>query len=319
MPASSPIGQITSHLHNLLSQSQLNHAAEFFIHQSLKILGLLSLMIFIIGWLRTYLPQDNLRRFLSQHSVLGYLAAALFGAITPFCSCSSIPIFIGFLQAHVPLGIAFTFLVTSPIINEYLVVLMIANFGLWITVTYVLAGLLIGISSGIILHRACLENELDPSLYTSCSPTDTPSHYTHLSQRLHRAMNDVINILHKLWLWILIGVGIGALIHNYIPEETLQNWIGIARPFDVPLATLLGIPLYGSCAAIVPVATVLFQKGVPLGTALAFMMAISALSLPEAIMLRRVMTLRLILRFFAIVTLAIILVGYLINFLSSQL
>ena len=240
--------------------------------------------------------------------------------VTPFCSCSSIPIFFSFLEADIPLGIAFSFLITSPIINEYLVVLMFGFFGWKITLAYVIGGIAIGVASGIILGKMGLEKYLVSGIFSSdLSAFTNGTIYRNLKERILFGVNEALSIVKKLWVWILVGVGIGSLIHNYIPQEAVQGIISKAGFFSVPIATLIGVPLYGSCAAILPIAIVLFQKGFPLGTALAFMMAVSALSLPEAIMLRRAMRMQLIAIFFGITTLAIILIGYAFNLLQHIL
>jgi len=215
------------------------------------------------------------------------------------------------------LGIAFSFLITSPIINEYLVVLMFGFFGWKITLVYVLSGVAIGMVSGIILGRMHLERFLVKDIMRPDSKVfEEVKLYHGFKSRLLFGIGEALSIIKKLWVWILVGVGIGALIHNFVPQETVQGIVGKAGFFSVPLAALLGVPLYGSCAAILPIAIVLFQKGFPLGTALAFMMAVAALSFPEAIMLRRVMKLKLIAIFFCITTLAIIFTGYLFNFIA---
>lgn len=302
----------------LPSESRLAGVIDFFIYDSIKIMLLLFVMIAVIGFLRTFLPHDKLRRWLTKTGVLGNFFAALFGAVTPFCSCSSVPIFLSFIEARVPLGIAFSFLVASPIINEYLVVLMLGFFGWKITVAYVVSGVLIGMFSGIVLGKMDLERELVRDMIISDADVlNNIKKHSGFKSRIIFGFKEAALIVKKIWGWILIGVGVGALIHNYIPEAAVQNIVSKTGFFSVPVATLLGVPLYGSCAAILPIAIVLFQKGFPLGTALSFMMAVSALSLPEAIMLRRAMKLKLILIFFSITTLAIILTGYLFNFLQS--
>ena len=293
--------------------SRTGAALNFFIYDSVKIMLLLFGMIALIGVIRTYLPQEKIRRGLSNKK-RSYAYAALFGAATPFCSCSSIPIFIGFIRAGIPLGVTLTFLITSPLINEYLVVLMIGMMGVKITAAYVASGMAIGIISGAILGSMRLEKYLVSDLSQE-SPEQEAGFRDRFKARLVFGLNEAVTIVRKLWFWVLIGVGVGSLIHNFVPQESIHNVISRTGAFSVPLATLLGVPLYGSCAAIVPIAAALFQKGVPLGTALSFMMAIAALSLPEAIMLRRVMKLPLILIFFSVTTLAIILTGYLFNFL----
>jgi hypothetical protein len=256
---------------------------------------------------------------MGKRGIVGNFYAAIFGAVTPFCSCSSIPIFIGFLEAGIPLGITFSFLITSPLINEYLVILMLGFFGWKITLLYVLSGILIGVVSGLILGRMNLDQYLVTDLVRERGDDYKEESHLIFITRLKFGWDEAVSITKKIWLWVLIGVGIGATIHNYIPQQFIQKIISKAGIFSVPIATVLGVPMYGSCAAIVPIAVVLFQKGIPLGTALAFMMAIAALSLPEAIMLRRAIKLQLIILFFGITTLAIILTGYLFNFFQNIL
>lgn len=294
-------------------------ALNFFIYDSIKILGLLFVMIFVIGVLRTYLPQERLKQWLNTKGALGNFMASLFGAVTPFCSCSSIPIFISFLKAGIPLGVTFSFLITSPLINEYLVVLMLGTFGWKITALYITSGLFIGAFAGLILGRMKLERFLVTDMYADSGANDQ-EHKSHtFMSRVGFGWQEAVSIIHKLWAWVLVGVAIGAGIHNYVPQEMIQGILSKTGIFSVPIATLIGVPMYGSCAAIVPIAVVLFEKGIPLGTALSFMMAVSALSLPEAIMLRRAMKLNLIAIFFSITTIAIILTGYLFNILHGVL
>jgi hypothetical protein len=289
---------------------------HFFIYDSVKILLLLFILILVIGVLRTYLPQAKIKSWMSRRGGAGHFLAALFGAVTPFCSCSSIPLFFGFLEAGIPLGVSFSFLITSPLINEYLVVLMLGFFGWKITALYVASGLLIGTFAGIVLGRMRLERYLVPDLFGKGKGPDGGEVFGSFRDRLRFGWRESSSITRKIWGWVLIGVGIGAVIHNYVPQEAIQGIIGKMGIFSVPVAVILGVPMYGSCAAIVPVAVVLFQKGIPLGTALGFMMAVAALSLPEAIMLRRAMKLPLIAVFFAVVTAAIIMTGYMFNFLQ---
>jgi len=292
--------------------SRFGGAVHFFIYDTIKIFWLLAIMIFVIGVMRTLMPQDKLKRWMSSGGIWGNGVAALFGAITPFCSCSSIPIFISLLKAGVPLGVTFSFLITSPIINEYLVILMISEFGIGITSAYIASGLLIGTITGYLLGRLKLEHLLETDITRSVHEDEKPPQHT-IVTRLRYGLDEAVGVIKQIWVWVLVGVGIGAFIHNYVPQETIHRLLDATGIFSVPLATLLGVPMYGSCAAIVPVAVVLFEKGIPLGTALAFMMAMAALSLPEAIMLRRTMRIPLIVIYFTITTLAIILTGYLIN------
>jgi len=274
-------------------------------------------MILIVGFLRTYITPEKIKKLLSGKRQGGNnFLASIFGAMTPFCSCSSIPLFLGFLKAGVPLGVTFSFLITSPLVNEYLIALMLGFFGWKITLAYAISGIFIGTFSGMILGKMKLEKYLVKDMDVKNSREEK---YDSFRKRFIFGYNEAKSIVKKLWIWIVIGVGVGSLIHNYVPSETIQGIVSSGGIFSVPLAVILGVPLYGSCAAIVPIAIVLFQKGVPLGTALAFMMAISALSFPEAIMLRRAMKLKLILIFFGVVSVGIVTVGYLLNLLEGIL
>ena len=293
-------------------------ALHFFLYDTVKIFLLLAVMIFAIGFIRTWLPQQRLKTWMSRGGMWGNFVAALFGAITPFCSCSSIPIFISLLKAGVPLGVTFSFLITSPIINEYLVILMASEFGVPVTVAYVGSGLLIGTATGALLGKMGLSKFLEKDITEGVHEDEAEVEHT-LVSRLRYGVDEAVSVIKQIWLWVVVGVGIGALIHNYVPQETIHSLMAATGIFSVPIATVLGVPMYGSCAAIVPIAVVLFQKGIPLGTALAFMMAMAALSLPEAIMLRRTMHLQLIAIYFGITTLAIIFTGYLLNALAQFL
>jgi len=299
--------------------SKIGSAINFFIYDSVKILLLLFVMITIIGFLRSFISQQKIKSWVTRKGGLGNFFAALFGAVTPFCSCSSIPIFISFLKAGVPLGVTFSFLITSPIINEYLVVLMFGLLGWKITVAYVASGLIIGIVSGSILGKMKLEKYLEQDIFESGGQPLKEVKFGGIKQRIVFGFHEATSIVAKLWLWVLVGVGIGAGIHNYVSDNLVQSIAGKTGFFSVPIATFIGVPMYAGCAAILPIAVALFQKGFPLGTALAFMMAVSALSLPEAVMLRRAMKLKLIAIFFGITTFAIILTGYLFNFLQKIL
>jgi uncharacterized membrane protein YraQ (UPF0718 family) len=299
-------------------ESKFTGAVHFFFYDTIKIFLLLAAMIFVIGVLRSYLPDHKLKQWMSRGGLWGNFIAALFGAITPFCSCSSIPIFISLLRAGVPLGVTFSFLITSPIINEYLVVLMAGSFGIPITIAYVGSGLFIGTIAGGVLGKMRLEKHLEQDIINASDSQSGQQGYTVMG-RIRYGFDEAVQVVRQIWLWVLIGVAIGAFIHNYVPEEMIHGAMAKAGIFSVPIATTLGVPMYGSCAAIVPIAVVLFQKGIPIGTALAFMMAMAALSLPEAIMLRRTMQLKLIGIYFGITTLAIIFTGYLLNALAPYL
>jgi uncharacterized protein len=313
------VGWFLYSLIKLDSELKWVESLHFFLSDSIKIILLLFLMVFVMGFLRTYLPQHKIKKLIGKGKYgLNNLVSSSFGAITPFCSCSSIPIFIGFLEAGVPLGVAFSFLITSPLVNEYLVVLMLGFFGWKITLAYVVSGIFIGVVAGYILGKLNLEKYLVKDLISSKNKVQEVK-YNVLRERIIFGYSESISIIKKIWVWVIVGVGIAASIHNYVPAEFIQSLINSGGVLAVPLAVILGVPMYGSCAAIVPIAVVLFEKGVPLGTALAFMMATAALSLPEAIILRRAMKLKLILIFFLVVTLAIIFTGYLYNILQMLL
>ena len=300
----------------LSSESGLGEVVNFFLYDAIKILLLLFAMITVVGFIRSYISQNKVKAWIVKKKVFGNIVASLFGLITPFCSCSSIPIFFGFLEAGIPLGVTFSFLITSPLINEYLVIIMLGFFGWKITLAYVTSGIIIGVVAGVVLGKMHLERFLVKGIAPCCDKQALKEKtYSGIKERILFGINEAKTITMRIWLWVLVGVGIGSFIHNYIPQETMQTVIDKAGPFSVPIATLLGVPMYGSCAAIVPIAVALFRKGVPLGTALAFMMATAALSFPEAIILKKAMKLRLVLIFFGITTLGIIITGYLFNLL----
>jgi uncharacterized protein len=299
--------------------SQWAAVLEFFIYDSIKIMLLLYVMIGVIGFFRSYIDNAKLKKWMNgQNKFLAHTVAALFGAVTPFCSCSSIPIFLGMVKAQFPIGAAFSFMVTSPLINEYLVVLMLGFFGWKITVFYVVSGLILGIVSGLVIGKLNPE-ELIEKGYKEASELNEGPRFTTLKQRIRFGLAEARETLVYIWLWVVGAVAVGALIHNYVPQEFIQSMVGAMGAFSVPLATLLGVPMYGSCAAIVPIALVLFEKGLPIGTAIAFMMGVAALSLPEAIILKRVMKTKLIVIFFSVVSLGIMIAGYLLNWLQPFL
>jgi hypothetical protein len=223
------------------------------------------------------------------------------------------------LEAGIPLGVTFSFLITSPLINEYLVVLMAGFFGWKITILYVISGMSIGVLSGIVLGRMKLEKYIVEDILNKQNGKIEEPVYERSKDRLKFGLDEAVSIVKKIWIWVLAGVGIGSAIHNYVPEELIRSLVGKTGIFSVPLATILGVPMYGGCAAIVPIAVVLFQKGIPLGTALAFMMAIAALSLPEAVILRRAIRLKLILIFFGVTAAAIIFTGYVFSAIQKAL
>lgn len=274
-------------------------------------------MMLVINFIHTYVPIQKIRHFLTKKGFgAGNLIASSFGALTPFCSCSSLPVFLSFVKAGVPLGITLSFLITSPILNEYLIVIMFGIFGWKITLAYILAGILIGTIGGMVIHKLNLEHLIIKDMK---GKSISDKEFRTIKSRLKASLKETLSIVGKLWIWILVAVALGAIIHNFVPEESVHNIISKGGIFTVPLAVILGVPIYGSCAAVVPIALALFQKGVPLGTALAFMMAISALSLPQLIIIRRAMKLKLIAIFYGIVIISMIVIGYMINFLTPYL
>lgn len=312
---------IKSGIANLLNielDSKLAESLSFFIYDSIKIIIFLFIMIAIMGYLRTYISQKKIKSLLSKRLGISNFFASMFGALTPFCSCSSIPFYMGFIRAGVPLGVALSFLITSPLVNEYVAVIMLATFGWKITLAYIIAGILIGVVAGLVIGKLGMEKYIEKDFQPE-NNNNKEKIYKNQKERMGFGINESISIIKKLWIWVLVGVGIGALIHGFIPENFIQSVISKGGIFSVPIAVILGVPLYANCAAIIPIALVLFEKGFPLGTALAFMMATAALSLPEAIILRKVMRLKLILIFFSVVAIGIVLLGYTFNFLTQVL
>ena len=298
--------------------SKIGESFNFFIYDTVKIYLLVLIIIAVIAFIRTFLPPHKLKEtFAKQKFGLGNLSASIFGTITPFCSCSSIPLFIGFLTAEIPLGIAFSFIITSPLVNEVVFVLMGGTFGWKIATLYASAGIILGVVAGMILGRMKLEKEIILKLNENAGENLSLDYLPKsLEGKIQYSFNESFTTFKKLWLVIAVGVGIGAAIHGFVPAEFFKQYLNINSFLAVPIATLIGIPIYAGCSTLVPVVFALTTQGIPLGTALAFMMAIAGLSLPEAIMLKKVMTMKLLAIFFGIVALGIILIGYLFNLLN---
>ena len=291
-------------------------AVRFFVYDTLKIFSLLFIIIYFVSLVRTYFPPGKTKRILShKKQYIGNIVAALLGIVTPFCTCSAIPLFLGFVETGIPLGVTFSFLIASPMINEVAMVVLWGMFGWKIALLYIGSGLVIAIVSGIVIGKLRLEHlvkKLDLGKRSSLpeSITDFP-----FRVRLVIARDTMLSIIKHIWIYVLIAIGIGAWIHGFIPADFLVRYAGRGNWSAVPIAVLIGIPLYGSCAGALPLIGVLTEKGVGLGTALAFMMAVTGLSLPEFLILKKVMKLKLILIFAGIVGLGIIFTGYLFNFL----
>lgn len=300
--------------------SHLGSALNFFIYDTVKIILLLFAISSLMGVVNAYFPIERLRNYLMTHKLYGmqYLLASIFGAITPFCSCSSIPLFIGFVKGGIPLGVTFAFLITSPLVNEVAVAMFLGSFGLKVTVVYVVSGILLGMVGGILLGRMRLEPLLSDwvkQIQAQSTKQIEVWDLEHVSftRRLPVILREAWSIVRNVLIYVIIGIGIGAMMHGYVPEGFFEHYMARDNWFAVPLAVVFAVPMYANAAGIVPIIEVFVAKGIPLGTAIAFMMAIVGLSLPEATLLKKVMTWRLIGIFFGTITLFIILLGYLFN------
>lgn len=299
---------------HLPPDQRLTQAIHFFIYDSLKIFTLLTLVIFIISFIRSYFPIERTRRILSKHKVVALPLSALLGVVTPFCSCSAVPMFIGFVEAGIPLSAAFTFLVASPMVNEVALGLLISVFGLKVAVVYLVFGMAVAMLSGFLIGKLKPENLVEDYIFQLKVGEANERELT-LKERLNYAVKNVKAIVSRIWLYIIVAIGIGGFIHGYVPENFLEGVLKGIGFLSVPLAVVIGVPLYSNSAGILPVMQALISKGVPLGTALAFMMATTALSLPEFMILKQVMKPKLIAMFVGIVSTSIVIAGYLFNFL----
>ena len=298
----------------------LGGAVNFFVYDSIKILILLFLISSIMGIVNAYFPIERLREYLVSHRLYGlqYLLASIFGAITPFCSCSSIPLFIGFVKGGIPLGVTLAFLITSPLVNEVAVAMFLGSFGLQATMVYVVSGILLGCIGGFVLGRMRLEPYLsDWVKHVQAQSEEQTEQWERdnatFTQRLPTIISDAWQIVRSVLVYVLIGIGIGAFMHGFIPEGFFEQYMSRENWYAMPLSVILAVPMYANAAGIDPVVEVFVAKGIPLGTAIAFMMGVVGLSLPEATLLKKVMTWRLISIFFATITLFIILSGYMFN------
>ncbi len=307
---------ITYRLFGLSPDSHLGSSANFFLYDVPKILLLLSGMIFLITLLRTFITPEQTRRWLGgKREGVGNTLAALIGVVTPFCSCSAVPLFIGFVESGVPLGVTFSFLVSAPMVNEVALVLLFGMFGWRIAALYLLSGLTVAIVAGIVMGRLKMERDVEEFVYQIKVKSGGMTAENHLSwkERFEQALDSTREIVGRVWLYVVIGIAIGAFIHGYVPDAFLVEIMGKNAWWSVPAAVILGVPLYSNAAGVIPVVSVLLEKGATLGTVLAFMMSVVALSLPEMVILRRVLKPRLIAVYVAVVTIGIILIGYLFN------
>lgn len=294
----------------------LANTINFFIFDTIKIFLLLAVIIFVVSLIRSFLPPEKIRTILSsEKKYFGNVLASLLGIITPFCTCSAIPLFIGFLEAGVPLGTTFSFLVASPMINEVAVVLLVGLFGWKIALLYVVSGLIIAIVSGIIIGHLKVENLVAEFVYKRKFDGQFQLPAMAWKQRTNYAAKYTLEIIRKVWPYVLVGIGIGSWIHGYVPTDFLAQYAGSDKWYAVPLAVLAGIPLYSNAAGVVPLVSVLSEKGVAMGTSLAFMMAVTALSFPEFMILKKVMKTKLIIIFASIVGVGIIFTGIFFNFI----
>ncbi len=305
---------------NLTQGEHLSESLHFFVYDTIKILLLLVIIIFFMGIINSYFPIEKVRNFLSRNKLYGleYLMASLFGVVTPFCSCSSVPLFIGFVRGGIPLGVTFAFLVTSPLVNEVAIGLFIGLFGVKTTLIYVVSGILLGTISGFILQQLKLEKFLTPWVKKVLANAQKEQNIfiaekQTFVQKLPIILSETLKILKGIIPFVIVGIAIGGLMHGYIPEGFFEKYISKNNWLAVPTATILAVPMYSNASGVLPMVQVLVSKGIPIGTAIAFMMGVVGLSLPEAMLLKKVMSLKLITIFFSVVTLCIIISGYIFN------
>ena len=303
----------------LSTETRLGGSVQFFIYDTIKIMLLLGVLILIISYIQSYFPPERTKKILGRFRGIGAnMIAALLGTVTPFCSCSSIPLFIGFTSAGLPLGVTFSFLISSPMVDLGSLVLLMSIFGWKVAIVYVLLGLIIAVAGGSLIEKLHLENEVEEYIKNGKS-VDIPQEELHFKDRLHFAWEQDVSTAKKVAPYVLIGVGIGAIIHNWIPEEIIVNILGANNPFGVIIATIAGVPMYADIFGTIPIAEALLAKGALLGVVLSFMMGVTTLSLPSMIMLRKAVKPKLLWIFIAICTVGIILVGYFFNAVQPML
>jgi uncharacterized protein len=301
------------------AQSKLGESLNFFVFDTLKIALLLFVITTVMGIVNSYFPVEKIRNFLSRNKLYGleYLFASTFGVITPFCSCSSVPLFIGFVKGGIPLGITFTYLITAPLVNEVAIAIFAGAFGFKVTAIYVLTGIILGMIGGFVLGKLKLERHLSPWVQNIIEHAQTEEALQEekrtLTQRFPTILKEAFNIVKGVSPYIIIGIAIGGLMHGFLPTGFFEQYINKENPFAVPIAVILGVPMYSNAAGVIPVIQVLVAKGVPLGTAIAFMMGVIGLSLPEAMLLKKVMNWKLIAVYFGTIACFMILSGYFFN------
>jgi uncharacterized protein len=306
-------GYVTFTLLKLEPASHAGDALNFFIYDTLKIFLLLSTIVFAVAVIRAYFPPEKTKRILSHKKVyIGNVMAALLGIVTPFCSCSAVPLFIGFVEAGVPLGVTFSFLISSPMVNEVALIMLWGLFGWKIALIYTGTGVALAIVAGIIIGKLKMERYVQDYVW-EMKVGEMAMQETGFRDKIVYARDYTIDLLKKLWPYVVIGIGVGAIVHGYVPTDFVVKYAGPDNPFAVLVAVLIGIPLYSNAAGMIPVVQALVGKGMAMGTVLAFMMSVTAISFPEAVILKKVLKMRLIYTFFGIVTIGIIIVGYLFN------
>lgn len=297
----------------LSRNSALGSALDFFVYDTVKIFFLLVVIIFAIAFLRSFFPPEKTKRMLEKvPPFFGNILAALLGIVTPFCSCSAVPLFIGFIEAGIPLGVTFSFLVSSPMVNEVALIMLWGLFGWKIAFLYIASGIVVAIVSGFVIGKLKLEKWVEEYVYKIKAGEGVIEKLS-MKDRLTYSLGYVREILAKVWPYVLVGIAIGGFMHGYAPADFLAKYAGPGVWYAVPLAVLVGVPLYSNAAGVIPIVKVLMEKGMAMGTALSFMMAVTALSLPEAIILRKVLKPRLLAIYFSVVALGIMLTGYLFN------
>lgn len=298
----------------LSMNGKIADAFHFFIYDTIKIWILLLTIIFGVSLMRTYFNTEKVRVYLAgKNEFVGNILAALFGIITPFCTCSAIPLFMGFLQARIPIGVTFSFLISAPLNNEIAIAMLFSLFGWKVTLIYISFGLLVAIFGGWLIGRTDAQKYVLIKVKPLEGELHIHDHKITFTQRVKESYDATIDIFKKIYLWVVLGVGVGAYFHGYIPTELIIKYAGTDAWYSVPLAVLMGIPMYASTAGVMPLVEVLVSKGMLLGTALSFMMAITALSFPEAIILKQVLHIKLIAIFFTIVGIGILLIGFIFN------
>jgi len=296
------------------NQTQLGASLQFFLYDTIKIFVLLSVLIFGVSYIQSYFPPERTRKILGRYKgVSANIIGALLGTITPFCSCSSIPLFIGFTSAGLPIGVTFSFLISSPLVDLASVILLASIFNWKIALAYVVVGVILAVFSGTIISKLKMEDQVEGFVFRKSNLPEMDLEQLTKKERIRVASESVKEIVRKVWIYVLIGVGIGALIHNVVPEEFITAILGVDKWYSVPLATLVGVPMYADIFGTLPIAEALVSKGVGIGTALAFMMAVTALSLPSIVMLKKVIKNKLLIVFVSIVVVGIMIIGFLFN------